>query len=58
MAQERLLLSKENFVRVVSMILSLFGIVTLYLRHSRKSAWLNEDLPYEVLNFNSAADVV
>ena len=43
-------LSESNFVRVVISIVSLFGVITLYFRHKLKSQWLNEDLPYELLN--------
>ena len=32
------------------MLVSVFGIITLALRHANKSRWLNEDLPYELLN--------
>ena len=30
--------------------ISIFGIVTLYFRHAVKARWLNEDLPFELLN--------
>ena len=43
------MLSESNFVRVVILLISLFGVITLYLRHKIKSEWLNEDLPYELL---------
>ena len=48
--EERLRLCRSNFVRVVILFSTMFGVVTLYLRHSTKSKWLNEDLPFEVLN--------
>ena len=47
---ERYRLSETNFVRVVIMFVSVFGVITLYFRHSVKTRWLNEDLPFEVLN--------
>lgn len=49
-ANVRLQLSQSNFVRVVIVIVSVFGIVTLYYRHSVKARWLNEDLPFELIN--------
>ena len=49
-ADRRLLLSESNFVRVVIIIISVFGIITLYQRHKVKARWLNEDLPIELLN--------
>ena len=49
-ANVRLQLSQSNFVRVVIVLVSIFGIVTLYYRHSVKARWLNEDLPFELLN--------
>ena len=49
-AQERLLLSQSNFVRVVIVIVSAMGIVTLSFRHMAKARWLNEDLPVELMN--------
>ena len=49
-AETRLDLSKSNFVRMVIVLVSIFGIVTLYYRHVVKTRWLNEDLPFELLN--------
>jgi len=48
--QVRLTLSKSNFVRVVIVIVSIFGVITLWVRHVAKARWLNEDLPVELLN--------
>lgn len=50
MARLRLQLCSSNFVRVVICLLSFFGITTLYFRHKIKARWLNEDLPFELLN--------
>ena len=32
------------------MLVSFFGIITLFFRHYVKAHWLNEDLPYELHN--------
>ena len=37
-------------MRVVIVFVSVFGIITLYFRHAVKARWLNEDLPFELLN--------
>ena len=47
-ADTRLLLMNSNFVRVVILFVSILGVITLILRHSTKTRWLNEDLPTEV----------
>ena len=49
-AEKRLELCKSNFVRVVIVLVSIFDIITLYFRHAVKARWLNEDLPFELLN--------
>ena len=46
--QLRLSLEESNFVRVVIMLISLVGIVTLIYRHYIKARWLNKDLPAEI----------
>ena len=43
-------MAESNFVRVVILLVSIFGIITLFFRHYVKAHWLNEDLPYELHN--------
>ena len=45
----RVLLCESNFLRVIILLVSLFGVVTLWVRHVAKARWLNEDLPLELL---------
>lgn len=45
----RLQISESNFLRVVIWLISIFGVVTLWVRHVAKTRWLNEDLPIELL---------
>ena len=45
-------LSESNWLRVVILAVSLFGVITLYMRHLIKSRWLNEDLPAEMMKNN------
>ena len=45
----RLKLSESNFLRVIILFCSIFGVVTLWVRHYAKTRWLNEDLPVELL---------
>ena len=42
-------LSESNWLRVIIVLVSLFGIITLYMRHLVKARWLNEDLPAELM---------
>lgn len=41
-------LSESNWLKVVVLFVSFFGILTLYMRHLVKARWLNEDLPAEM----------
>ena len=45
----RLELNNSNFVRVVVVLVSLLGILTLMFRHAAKSNWQNEDLPADMM---------
>jgi hypothetical protein len=44
-AKERLLYSESGFERFVILLISFFGVFTLYLRHDAKVGWNNKDLP-------------
>ena len=47
-AQKRLIYSESDWTRVISLILSVIGLVCLLKRYNLKSKWQNRDLPFQV----------
>jgi len=47
-AQKRLIYSESDWTRVISLLLSLIGLVCLLKRYNVTSKWQNRDLPFQV----------